>query len=82
MPVTEIPRIGQVRDVNRYVIAAFVRDHGCIPVTYRIVRDDRAVFEAALTRAAGECDAVLISGGSQKTTGTWPPRSLPKRVRC
>ncbi len=66
MPVTELPRIGQVRDVNSYVIAAFVRDHGCIPVTYGIVRDDRDIFEAALTRAAGECDAVLISGGSSK----------------
>ena len=66
VPVTEIPRIGQVRDVNSYVIAAFVRDHGCTPVTYGIVRDDRATFEAALARAVGECDAVLISGGSSK----------------
>jgi molybdopterin molybdotransferase len=66
VPVTKIPRIGQVRDVNSYVIAAFVRDHGCIPVTYGIVRDDRATFDAALARAVGECDAVLISGGSSK----------------
>ena len=66
VPVTETPKIGQVRDVNSYVIAAFVRDHGCIPVMYGIVRDDRATFEAALARAVGECDAVLISGGSSK----------------
>jgi molybdopterin molybdotransferase len=66
VPVTDIPMIGQVRDVNSYVIAAFVRDHGCIPVTYGIVRDDRATFEAALAHAVGECDAVLISGGSSK----------------
>jgi len=66
VPVTEMPKIGQVRDVNSYVIAAFVRDHGGIPVTYGIVRDDRASFEAALGHAVGECDAVLISGGSSK----------------
>ncbi|MFA7695045.1 MAG: gephyrin-like molybdotransferase Glp [Methanoregula sp.] len=66
VPVTEVPRIGQVRDVNSYVIAGFVRDHGCTPVTLGIVRDDRAAFEAALARAVGECDAVLISGGSSK----------------
>ncbi|MGA2698516.1 MAG: gephyrin-like molybdotransferase Glp [Methanoregula sp.] len=66
VPVTEIPKIGQVRDVNTYVIAAFVRDHGCTPFTYGIVRDDRETFEVALARAIGECDAVLISGGSSK----------------
>jgi molybdopterin molybdotransferase len=66
VPVTEIPQIGQVRDVNSYMIAAFARDHGCIPVTYGIIRDERPAFEAALARAVRECDAVLISGGSSK----------------
>ena len=66
VPVTQVPATGQVRDVNSFVIAAFVRDHGCIPVRYGIVRDDRETFAAALVKAAGECDAVLISGGSSK----------------
>jgi molybdenum cofactor synthesis domain len=66
VPVTEVPATGQVRDVNSFVIAAFVRDHGCVPVQYGIVRDDREAFAAALQKAAGECNAVLISGGSSK----------------
>lgn len=66
VPVTATPTTGQVRDVNSFVIAAFVRDHGGIPVQYGIVRDDREAFGAALARAAGECDAILISGGSSK----------------
>jgi molybdopterin molybdotransferase len=66
VPVTQIPATGQVRDVNSFVIAAFVRDHGCVPVQYGIVRDDRETFAAALQKAAGKCDAVLISGGSSK----------------
>ncbi|HNX17316.1 MAG TPA: molybdopterin molybdotransferase MoeA [Methanoregula sp.] len=66
VPVTETPKIGQVRDVNSYVISAFVREHGCIPVTYGIIHDDRASFDAALSQAASECDAILISGGSSK----------------
>jgi len=64
--VNEIPRIGQVRDVNTYVVSAYVRDHGCVPVTCGIIRDDRETFRAALARAVTECDAVIISGGSSK----------------
>ena len=64
--VNEIPRIGQVRDVNTYVVSAYVRDRGCVPVTYGIIRDDRETFRAALARAVKECDAVIISGGSSK----------------
>ena len=66
VPVSQVPAIGQVRDVNSFVIAAFVRDHGCVPVSYGIVRDDREAFGAALATAARECDAILISGGSSK----------------
>ncbi len=66
VPVNEIPRAGQVRDSNTYVVSAYVRDHGCIPVVYGIIRDDREVFRAALARAVEECDAVIISGGSSK----------------
>ncbi len=66
VPVSRVPATGQVRDVNSFVIAAFVRDHGCVPVSYGIVRDDREAFGAALATAARECDAILISGGSSK----------------
>jgi len=66
VPVNEIPLAGQVRDVNTYIVSAYVRDHGCIPVVYGIIRDDRGTFRAALARAVAECDAVIISGGSSK----------------
>ncbi len=60
------PLPGQVRDVNSYVIAAFVRDHGCTPVFYGIVKDDREALRSVISSAATECNAVLISGGSSK----------------
>jgi len=66
VPVTEIPRAGQVRDSNSFMVGAFVEEHGCIPVHYGIVGDDRTVLRAALKKAAGECDAILLSGGSSK----------------
>jgi molybdopterin molybdotransferase len=66
VPVSVRPQAGQVRDVNSYVIAAAVRDWGCFPVSYGIVRDDRDALNAGISRATAECDVVLISGGSSK----------------
>jgi molybdopterin molybdotransferase len=66
VPVNVRPQAGQVRDVNSYVIAAAVRDWGCFPVFYGIVRDDRDALSAGISRATAECDVVLISGGSSK----------------
>jgi len=66
VPVDEIQKAGQVRDVNTYIVSSYVRDHGCIPVVYGIIKDERETFRAALARAVAECDAVIISGGSSK----------------
>jgi molybdopterin molybdotransferase len=66
VPVTVRPDAGQVRDVNSYVIAATVRDLGCLPVFYGIIIDERETLSAVISRATAECDAVLISGGSSK----------------
>ncbi len=46
--------------------AAFVEEAGCSPRSYGIIRDDRAHLGAAVDRATGECDVILISGGSSK----------------
>jgi molybdopterin molybdotransferase len=66
VPVNVRPLPGQVRDVNSYVVASFVREQGCTPILYGIVRDDREALRSAISNATAECDAVLISGGSSK----------------
>ena len=66
VPVSEKPLPGQVRDVNSYVVASFVQEQGGTPLLFGIIRDDRDALRAAISRAAAECDAVLISGGSSK----------------
>ncbi len=66
VPATVRPREGQVRDVNSYVIAATVRDLGCLPVFYGIVSDEKEALSRVIGKATEECDAVLISGGSSK----------------
>ncbi|MDD1651413.1 MAG: molybdopterin molybdotransferase MoeA [Methanomicrobiales archaeon] len=66
VPVTAVPSPSQVRDVNSTLCAGFLQEHGCVPVGYGIVRDERDLLYAALDRALHECDAVLVSGGSSK----------------
>ncbi|MDN7024522.1 molybdopterin molybdenumtransferase MoeA [Methanoculleus sp. FWC-SCC1] len=66
VPVVSVPRTGEVRDVNSYLCGSFVTERGCHPVYYGIIRDDRDALTRTLTAALGECDLVLISGGSSK----------------
>jgi molybdopterin molybdotransferase len=66
VPVTIRPLPGQVRDVNSFMVASYVREQGCTPVLYGIVRDDPQALRSAISTATAECDAVLISGGSSK----------------
>jgi molybdopterin molybdotransferase len=66
IPVSDVPVGGQVRDINSYLIGAYLSSQGCIPEHYGIVRDDRSALQSVLVRALDRCDAVLLSGGSSK----------------
>jgi len=58
------PGPGQVRDVNRYTLAAQVRDAGGEPVPLGLVPDDEEAIRGAATDSLGRCDLTLLSGGS------------------
>jgi len=64
VPSGEKPAPGQVRDVNSPALAASLLRAGCEPRMYGIVSDDLDALLEATRRALGECDALLISGGS------------------
>jgi molybdopterin molybdotransferase len=66
VPVTARPGPGQVRDANAPMLAAWLREYGCIARLYGIVKDEREAFEAVIARALPECDVVVLSGGSSK----------------
>ncbi len=66
VPVTATPGPGQVRDANAAMLAAYLREYGCTPRLYGIVRDEQESFGIALSQALPECDVVLLSGGSSK----------------
>ncbi|MBV8344037.1 MAG: molybdopterin molybdotransferase MoeA [Candidatus Eremiobacteraeota bacterium] len=58
------PAAGQIRDSNRYAIAASLRAMGADAHHYPTLRDETKEFESALRDAIRECDAVVVSGGS------------------
>jgi molybdopterin molybdotransferase len=60
----ETPGPGQVRDINRFSLAAAVIEAGGIPETEGILPDDLETIKSRLAEAVGRADMVLISGGS------------------
>jgi molybdenum cofactor synthesis domain-containing protein len=56
-------RPGQIRESNRRMLAALLRDAGCEVVDHGTVADDEATLEQVLRAAAAGCDAIVTSGG-------------------
>jgi len=62
--IHESPAGAQVRDINSYSLYAGLLAYGAEPVLYGIIRDRFECMRETALKAAGECDVVLISGGS------------------
>lgn len=58
------PAPGQVRDVNSPMLEAMLTAFGATVINYGIVVDNETLLSETVHRAVGECDAVLLSGGS------------------
>ena len=54
---------GQIRDSNRPMLLALVREAGCEAVNLGKARDDEAQVTRVLEEALESCDAVISSGG-------------------
>lgn len=63
-PPENVPHPGQVRDSNRFAIAASLRAMGARAVHAPTVADDAAAFGSALAAALETSDAVVLTGGS------------------
>ena len=59
----QTPGPGQIRNANRYALAAALRAAFCRPVYLGTAGDDAADIAAVLERGLAECDAVLSTGG-------------------
>ena len=58
------PELGQVRDINTYLLWSLLLEDGIEPVSYGIIQDDYELLKYTVDKAFEECDLVLISGGS------------------
>ncbi|SKA95616.1 molybdopterin molybdotransferase [Paucidesulfovibrio gracilis DSM 16080] len=68
VPVQNVPRPGQVRDVNSFSIRALARQAGAEAHFLGIVPDKADALRQAMKHALAEHDAVFLSGGSSVGT--------------
>ena len=66
--VSGSPELGQIRDINTFLLTAAAREHGCEVIKYGAVKDDKNEIENAVKACAQSADCVLISGGSSAGT--------------
>ncbi|MCD6297285.1 MAG: molybdopterin molybdotransferase MoeA [Deltaproteobacteria bacterium] len=64
----EQPRPGQVRDMNRYTLGAFLMRVGAEPVYAGLCPDEFEPLKEMVEKALSQADAVWISGGSSVGT--------------
>lgn len=64
----QVPRPGQVRDVNSYTLSALVERVGGVAVRYGIISDKLEALKDAAGKALAECDVVIITAGSSAST--------------
>ena len=64
VPCEAKPALGEVRDINTYLLWSLLIEDGYEPVSYGIIKDDYEVLKRTVDKAFTNCDIVLISGGS------------------
>jgi molybdopterin molybdotransferase len=64
----QMPRPGQVRDVNSYTLGALVEKSGGEAIRYGIIADQFDVLKETAAKALSECDVVIITAGSSAST--------------
>lgn len=64
VPPEDIPKAGQIRDVNSPMLEAMLTFFGAEVRNYGIVKDDEECLASVVRDAVTKCDAVLLSGGS------------------
>lgn len=64
VPPGEAPRAGEIPETNSAVFAAMLSRWGADGIVYPVVKDDPAMIQSALQRAAEESDLVLLCAGT------------------
>jgi len=64
VPVGELPKRAEIRDINTHTLSAMVAEAGGVPLAFGIAGDGEGDLDPLLKEALATCDMVLISGGS------------------
>lgn len=78
VPITAIPSIGQVRDINSSLVVGLVRSMGFEARFLGIIADDADILAANLAAAMEQYDAVIMSGGSSAGSYDYTARAMQK----
>lgn len=62
--ISETPNLGQVRDINTYLLYSSILKDEVEPINYGVVKDEYELLKNMVDKALKQCDLVLISGGS------------------
>lgn len=60
----ENKKLGQIRDINTYLLYSLIIESGCIPIKFGLIKDDYDMLKNTVKDAISKCDIVLMSGGS------------------
>jgi molybdopterin molybdotransferase len=77
----ETPGSGQIRDVNTPMLNAAVSEAGGYPRSLGIIRDEEDSIRQAMQHALGDCDLLLVSGGTSVGEKDAMPRILSEMGR-
>lgn len=64
VPCEVKPALGEIRDINTYLLYSSLIEDGFEAVSYGIIRDNFELLKNTVDKALTECDIILISGGS------------------
>lgn len=66
--IDQVQKLGQIREINGYALAALIKQLGGVVVSKVIVKDEFSLLQVAMANAIESADIVLISGGSSVGT--------------
>ena len=68
VPIEDIPKPGEIRDINRYTIVSMVEETGGTPLFLGIAKDRFDALKEKIESGLKESDMVVITGGSSVGT--------------
>jgi len=68
VPIENIPKPGEIRDINRYTIVSMVEEIGGIPMFLGIAKDRFDDLKEKVRLALNKSDMVVVTGGSSVGT--------------